>query len=125
MKILIRQSLRRTILFIVIEVFLCTLSVYLIFENLETTSNLGSDILFGVIYLLLAAILPVWIVGFIHLRSMDQLNNFKRACAISFILTLVLLILSGIWSDLLSIALFTPIIAFNIVVLSPNLRLVE
>lgn len=125
MKILICQSMRKTILFIVIEVFLCTLSMYLISENFETTSNLGSDILKGAIYFVLATILPVWIVGFIHLRSMGQLNNFNRACAISFTFTLVFLALSVIWSNLLIIALLAPIITFNIVVLSPNVRLVD
>ena len=125
MKILICQSLRSTLLFIVIELFLCTLSMYLISENLETTSNLGSDILIGTIYFVLAAILPVWIVGYAHLYSMGQLNNFIKACAISFSLTLAFFALSGIWTDLLIITLIAPIIVFNIVVLSPNVRLVD
>ncbi|MBL0008984.1 MAG: hypothetical protein IPP25_17865 [Saprospiraceae bacterium] len=64
MKILIRQSLRRTILFFALEIFLSTLPMYLISENFETTANQNNDMIIGALYLMLAAILPVWIVGY-------------------------------------------------------------
>ncbi len=125
MKILIRQSLRRTILFFALEIFLSTLPMYLISENFETTANQNNDMIIGALYLMLAAILPVWIVGYIHLRSIGQLNNFKRACIISFSFTIVFLVLSAIWSPLFIITLLGPILTFNSVILRQNIRFVE
>jgi len=125
MKILIRQSLTRTIIFFAIEVILCVLSMYLISENFETTANQGRDIILGVLFMVLSAILIVWIVGFIHLRSIGYLHHFKRACIISFIFTLLLLVLSAIWNSLFILTLLAPAITFNIVVLRQNIRLLE
>ncbi len=73
------------------------------------------DIIVGSLYLFAASILPVFIVGFVHLWSIGLVKNYKRACLISLGVTLTFLFLSTLWSELFRIVFFAPIITFNIV----------
>ena len=121
MKILIRH-VRKSTIFIVIEILLCVISIYLISENLVATSSFLRDMLIGALSWVLGATLPVWIIGFVHLRSIGMLHHYNRACAISFGLLFAILILSVIWSSIFIIALLTPVVAFNIVGLSESVQ---
>lgn len=121
MKILIRH-VRKSTIFIVIEILLCVISIYLISENLEATSSFMWDMLIGALSFVLGATIPVWIVGFVHLRSIGLLHNYTRACAISFALLFAMLILSGFWPSLFKIVLLTPVVGFNIVGLSESVQ---
>ena len=109
MKLLIRGPLRITAIFIFFEILLCIASIYLIDEHLFLR-----DMLVGALLYVMAAILPVWILGFIHLRSIGLLCYYKRACVISFGWMLVLLMLSIIWTHLFKYALLVPVVTFNI-----------